>query len=37
MSDGPKVYIKYILGSIMLIQECTRQVSKQHFLERTYL
>lgn len=37
MRHDPKVYIKYILESIMLIQEYTRQVSKQQFLKRTYL
>jgi len=37
MRHDPKAYIKYILESIMLIQEYTRQVSKQQFLKRTYL
>jgi uncharacterized protein with HEPN domain len=37
MRHDPKVYIKYILESIMLIQEYTRQVSKQQFLRRTNL
>ncbi len=37
MRHDPKVYIKYILESIMLIQEYTRQVSKRQFLKRTYL
>jgi len=37
MRSDPTAYIKYILESIMLIQEYTRQVSKQEFLARTYL
>ena len=37
MRGDPTAYIKYILESIMLIQEYTRQVSKQEFLARTYL
>lgn len=37
MRHDPKVYIKYILESIMLIQEYTRQVSKRQFLRRTNL
>jgi len=37
MRSDPEVYIKYILESIMLIQEYTRQVSKEDFLQRTYL
>jgi uncharacterized protein with HEPN domain len=37
MRHDPRVYIKYILESIVLIQEYTRQVSKHQFLERTYV
>lgn len=37
MRNDPKVYINYILESITLIQEYTRQVSKEQFLGQTYL
>jgi len=37
MRHDPKVYIKYMLESIMLIQEYTREVSREDFLGRTYL
>ncbi len=37
MRDDPKVYIKYMLESIALIQEYTREVSRDGFLGRTYL
>jgi len=37
MRRDPTVYIKYILESIVLIEEYTRQVSIEEFLARTYL
>ncbi len=37
MRNDPKVYIKYMLESIALIQEYTREVSREDFLGRTYL